>query len=201
MTEDVRKFERRAGIAGALAHPLRLRIIDHLHEHGPTCVCQLVERFGCKQPIVSKHLLVLRQFGLVNLRKEGLKVFSSLKTPCTCGTATALGPGARDRVRFRIARHGSGGSRGTRIDGPRHERCPHRVRVRGEGRRRGRFSPIGSGMGKGPALALLLAGPALSLPSMLVINQAMGPKKTAAFVVLVVLLSTITGMTFGAIWG
>ncbi len=60
---------------------------------------------------------------------------------------------------------------------------------------------IGSGMGKGPALALLLAGPALSLPNMLVINQIMGPKKTFAFVSLVVLLATVSGMVFGAFYG
>jgi uncharacterized protein len=57
---------------------------------------------------------------------------------------------------------------------------------------------IGSGMGKGPALALLLAGPALSLPSMLVINSVMGLKKTFVFVTLVCVLSTIAGMVFGA---
>ncbi|AFM27984.1 permease [Desulfomonile tiedjei] len=58
---------------------------------------------------------------------------------------------------------------------------------------------IGSGMGKGPALALLLAGPALSLPSMLVINSVMGFRKTVVFVVLVCTLSTAAGMIFGAI--
>ena len=57
---------------------------------------------------------------------------------------------------------------------------------------------IGSGMGKGPALALLLAGPALSLPSMLVLNSIMGFKKTFVFVSLVCVLSTIAGMLFGA---
>ncbi len=57
---------------------------------------------------------------------------------------------------------------------------------------------IGSGMGKGPALALLLAGPALSLPSMLVLNSIMGLKKTFVFVSLVCVLSTIAGMLFGA---
>lgn len=56
---------------------------------------------------------------------------------------------------------------------------------------------LGSGMGKGPALALLLAGPALSLPSMLVINSIMGPKKTIVFVSLVVVMATFTGMVFG----
>jgi len=58
---------------------------------------------------------------------------------------------------------------------------------------------IGSGMGKGPALALLLAGPALSLPSMLVIRRAIGTKKTVVYLVLVVIMATITGMIFGAI--
>lgn len=58
---------------------------------------------------------------------------------------------------------------------------------------------IGAGMGKGPALALLLAGPALSLPSMLVINSILGPKKTGTYIVLVVILSTVAGMIFGMI--
>ncbi len=60
---------------------------------------------------------------------------------------------------------------------------------------------MGSGMGKGPALALLLAGPALSLPSMLVINTVLGLKKTAVFVCLVVVISTLCGMTFGIVFG
>ncbi|MCM8797638.1 MAG: permease [Candidatus Omnitrophica bacterium] len=58
---------------------------------------------------------------------------------------------------------------------------------------------IGSGMGKGPALALLLAGPALSLPSMLVIRSIIGTKKTVIYVSLVVIMATITGMIFGFI--
>ncbi|GIX01321.1 MAG: hypothetical protein KatS3mg112_0258 [Thermogutta sp.] len=57
---------------------------------------------------------------------------------------------------------------------------------------------IGLGMGKGPALALLLAGPALSLPSIAVIYSVWGFKKTATFVVLVVIMSTLVGMIFGA---
>ena len=58
---------------------------------------------------------------------------------------------------------------------------------------------IGSGMGKGPALALLLAGPALSLPSMLAIRSMIGMKKTVTYVSLVIIMSTITGMIFGFI--
>lgn len=56
---------------------------------------------------------------------------------------------------------------------------------------------LGNGMGKGPALALLLAGPALSLPNMLVIRSVMGTKKTIVYVSLVVIMSTITGYIFG----
>jgi hypothetical protein len=57
------------------------------------------------------------------------------------------------------------------------------------------------GMHKGPVLALLLAGPALSLPSILVIRKVMGNAKTIVFVLLVVVMSTIVGMFFGAFWG
>ncbi|QSQ07798.1 hypothetical protein H0A61_00115 [Koleobacter methoxysyntrophicus] len=60
---------------------------------------------------------------------------------------------------------------------------------------------IGSGMGQGPALALLLAGPALSLPNMLVIRSVLGTKKTSVYVVLVVIMATVTGMIYGVIAG
>jgi uncharacterized membrane protein YraQ (UPF0718 family) len=58
---------------------------------------------------------------------------------------------------------------------------------------------IGAGMGKGPALSLLLAGPALSFPNMLVIGGVMGVKKTATFCGIIVILSTIAGMGYGCI--
>lgn len=60
---------------------------------------------------------------------------------------------------------------------------------------------MGSGMGSGPALALLLAGPALSLPSMLVLRSIMGLRKTMVYVALVVVLSTVTGLIYGSIAG
>jgi uncharacterized protein len=60
---------------------------------------------------------------------------------------------------------------------------------------------LGAGMGKGPALALLLAGPALSLPNMLVIRSVMGTKKTVVFVSLVMAMATVSGLIFGAVWG
>ncbi|NCC50303.1 MAG: hypothetical protein EOM20_03720 [Spartobacteria bacterium] len=60
---------------------------------------------------------------------------------------------------------------------------------------------MNNGMGEGPALALLLAGPALSLPNMLVIRSVMGTKKTVVFVSIVVVMATISGVIFGAVSG
>ncbi len=60
---------------------------------------------------------------------------------------------------------------------------------------------LGSGMGKGPALALLLAGPALSLPNMLVIRSMMGTQKTVVFVSLVIVMATISGLLYGTFFG
>ncbi len=60
---------------------------------------------------------------------------------------------------------------------------------------------LGAGMGPGPALTLLLAGPALSLPSMLVIRSYLGTRKTVVYVSLVIVLSTLTGWAYGALVG
>ncbi|MBN2398642.1 MAG: permease [Deltaproteobacteria bacterium] len=60
---------------------------------------------------------------------------------------------------------------------------------------------LGSGMGKGPALALLLAGPALSLPNMLVIGSVMGAKKTVTFCGIIIIMSTIAGLLYGSFAG
>ena len=60
---------------------------------------------------------------------------------------------------------------------------------------------LGAGMAQGPALALLLAGPSMSLPSLLVIGGELGFKKTAVYVLLVVAMATVTGMLYGGIAG
>ncbi len=60
---------------------------------------------------------------------------------------------------------------------------------------------LGSGMGKGPALALLLAGPAVSLPNLLVIRSIMGTRKTLVFLGLIIIMATITGRIFGTLSG
>ncbi len=58
---------------------------------------------------------------------------------------------------------------------------------------------ISSGMGKGPALALLLAGPAISLPNMLVIRSVIGTQKTIIFVGLVIIMATLSGIIYGGL--
>lgn len=58
---------------------------------------------------------------------------------------------------------------------------------------------IGAGMGRGPALALLLAGPALSLPSMLVLRSILGTRKTIVYVALVVVMAALAGLA-GGVW-
>jgi len=59
---------------------------------------------------------------------------------------------------------------------------------------------INNGMGKGPALALLLAGPAISIPNMLVIRSVIGTKKTAVYVGLVIIMATISGLIYGTLF-
>ena len=78
---DLLRFEMRANVLKALAHPVRLMLVDALRD-GERCVCELVEAIGSERTGVSKHLAILKQAGLLQDRKEGLKVFYSLSCPC-----------------------------------------------------------------------------------------------------------------------
>lgn len=73
--------KRRAQVFKALGHPSRLTMVEALCE-GDRCVCELQELVGSDMSTVSKHLSVLRNAGLVEDRKVGLKVFYSLRLPC-----------------------------------------------------------------------------------------------------------------------
>ncbi len=74
-------FERQAEVAKAVAHPLRVAVIDFLKD-GEKCVCDIAEQVGSERSNVSRHLTVMVRAGVLSYRKEGLKVFYSLKTPC-----------------------------------------------------------------------------------------------------------------------
>ncbi len=75
-------FDLRTRVIKALAHPMRLKIIDQLEIDQERCVCELVAALGCDQPLVSKHLAVLKNAGLVTSRQEGTSVYYKLRTPC-----------------------------------------------------------------------------------------------------------------------
>lgn len=78
---DRLRYEMRASVLKALAHPVRLQLVDALRD-GERCVCELVEIVDSERTGISKHLALLRQAGIVTDRKEGLKVFYDLACPC-----------------------------------------------------------------------------------------------------------------------
>ena len=74
-------YEKQAEIAKAIAHPLRIAIIDFLRS-GEQCVCDIADYIGSERSNVSRHLSVMASAGLLEYRKDGLKVIYKLK--CTC---------------------------------------------------------------------------------------------------------------------
>jgi len=75
------RFEARARILKALAHPSRLFMVDEL-SRGERCVCELTAMVGADMSTVSKHLSVLKSAGIVADRKRGMQVYYTLKMPC-----------------------------------------------------------------------------------------------------------------------
>jgi ArsR family transcriptional regulator len=74
-------FQKQAEIAKAIAHPLRIAIVDFLKE-SEQCVCDIAEYVGSERSNVSRHLAVMVKAGVLECRKEGLKVIYKLKAPC-----------------------------------------------------------------------------------------------------------------------
>lgn len=86
------RFELQAEVLQGLAHPIRLAIADLLRD-GEVCVCDIAAAVGAERSNVSRHLAVMARSGIVGTRKEGLKVFYRLRTPCVldfmaCATRT-----------------------------------------------------------------------------------------------------------------
>lgn len=75
------KYEARAKVIKALAHPSRLFIVDELAK-GKQCVCKLTEMIGADMSTVSKHLSLLKNAGLIQDEKIGTQVYYELKAPC-----------------------------------------------------------------------------------------------------------------------
>ena len=76
------KYEARARIIKAMAHPTRLFIVDELARSGERCVCELTEMVGVDMSTVSRHLAMLKNAGIVEDDKRGTAVYYRLRCPC-----------------------------------------------------------------------------------------------------------------------
>jgi DNA-binding transcriptional ArsR family regulator len=80
-TQTHARFEARAAVIKAMAHPTRLFIVEEL-SHGERCVCELTEMIGADMSTVSRHLALLKGAGIVEDEKRGAQVFYRLRMPC-----------------------------------------------------------------------------------------------------------------------
>ena len=91
-------FEKQAEIAKAIAHPLRIAIVNFLKD-GEQCVCDIAQYIGAERSNVSRHLSVMVNAGLLEYRKEGLKVIYKLKTPCILDFFSCVSSVLKQQVR------------------------------------------------------------------------------------------------------
>jgi DNA-binding transcriptional ArsR family regulator len=87
---DRLKAEARATVLKALAHPTRVYIVDLIMREGAYCVCRLTERIGVDTSTVSRHLTILKNAGILQVRKEGTTVYYSLACSCIADFMTGL---------------------------------------------------------------------------------------------------------------
>lgn len=83
------KYEARAAILKAMAHPSRLFIVDRLSER-EHCVCELTDEIGADMSTVSKHLSILRNAGLVGSERRGNQIYYHLNVPCAMNFFTCV---------------------------------------------------------------------------------------------------------------
>lgn len=82
MDRETRKlYKLKAEVIAAVGHPIRLAVIDFLRD-GEQCVCDIASHVGAKRSNVSRHLAVLVKAGILDYRKDGLRMMYSLRTPC-----------------------------------------------------------------------------------------------------------------------
>ncbi|MCJ7544109.1 MAG: metalloregulator ArsR/SmtB family transcription factor [Phycisphaerae bacterium] len=91
-------YRMKAEVVAAAAHPIRLAILDCLRG-GEQCVCDIAVHVSAGRPNVSRHLAVMLKAGLVECRKEGLKVIYSVKAPCVLGFADCVADVLRHQAR------------------------------------------------------------------------------------------------------
>ena len=91
-------FEKQAQITKALAHPLRISIVNFLKD-GEQCVCDIAEHVGSERSNVSRHLSTMVAAGVLKHRKEGLKVIYELRTPCILEFLSCITRVLRERAK------------------------------------------------------------------------------------------------------
>lgn len=96
------RYERRARIAKALAHPTRLLLVDELRD-GPRCVCELQAVVGADMSTVSKHLALLRESGIIGDERRGNMVFYALRASCLPNFLACLENLARENAERHMA--------------------------------------------------------------------------------------------------
>ncbi len=83
MTKSSAHLNRmKADVLGAMAHPIRLAILDRLRGGGEVCVCDIADAVGAERSNVSRHLAIMVRTGILSDRKEGLWVYYRLRCPC-----------------------------------------------------------------------------------------------------------------------
>ncbi len=102
----ISRYIARAEIAKALAHPTRLLMLDAL-THGELCVCELTDLAGVDQSTVSKHLAILRNAGIVSVRKERTKTFYRLRICCLSSLWECIESVLKDNLKSQQAAIGS----------------------------------------------------------------------------------------------
>jgi ArsR family transcriptional regulator len=98
MKEEKRRlYEMQAEVLKALSHPLRLAVVDLL-EGGELCVCDIAERLGAGRSNVSRHLGVMVNAGILEHRKDGLRMLYRLRAPCVLRFFSCVANVLRERV-------------------------------------------------------------------------------------------------------
>jgi len=95
-------FEAREKIMKSLANKYRLKIVDSLGKKSQMCVSDLEEALDLNQSSVSKHLNILKEAGVVKSKKEGLKVYYSLRTPCIINFFAYVDNVIKDEINERL---------------------------------------------------------------------------------------------------
>lgn len=101
-TTQKRLYEMKAEIIQAAAHPIRIAIIEYLGK-GEQCVCDIVEHVDAQRSNVSRHLTLMLKAGVLECRKEGLKVFYRIKTPCILDFLGCVEKILHERVKSEVA--------------------------------------------------------------------------------------------------